>query len=197
MRKFITILLTILSTIQFTSYSQNYKVIDKVVWVVGDEPILYSNIEAEIQRKKYEKTPIEGDPYCTIPEQIALQKLFIAGAKLDSLTVSEASVEQQVEGRIRYFLGQIGSREKLEEYFNKSISQIKEEMSNTVRDQLLMQQMQQHIVSNARISPQDVKHYYEKMPKDSIPYMPETVEVRHSVLRKVYAEYGWNQQIQD
>ena len=178
MRKLITILLTILSTLQFVAYSQNYKVIDKVVWVVGDEPILYSDIEAEIQRKKYEKTPIEGDPYCTIPELIALQKLFIAGAKLDSLTVSDASVEQQVDGRIRYFLGQIGSKEKVEEYFNKSITQIKEEMSNTVRDQLLMQQMQQHIVSNARISPQDVKHYYEKMPKDSIPNIPETVEVQ-------------------
>ena len=177
MRKLLTILFTILASIQFI-YSQNYKVIDKVVWVVGDEPILYSDIESEIQRRKYEKTPIEGDPYCTIPEQIALQKLFIAGAKLDSLTVSDVSVEQQVDGRIRYFIGQIGSKEKLEEYFNKPMSQIKEEMSNTVRDQLLMQQMQQHIVSSARITPQDVKRFYDKMPKDSIPNIPEMVEVQ-------------------
>jgi peptidyl-prolyl cis-trans isomerase SurA len=177
MRKLLTIIFTILASIQFI-YSQNYKVIDKVVWVVGDEPILYSDIESEIQRRKYEKTPIEGDPYCTIPEQIALQKLFIAGAKLDSLTVSDVSVEQQVDGRIRYFIGQIGSKEKLEEYFNKPMSQIKEEMSNTVRDQLLMQQMQQHIVSSARITPQDVKRFYDKMPKDSIPNIPEMVEVQ-------------------
>ena len=151
MHKLLTILLSLLFIT--LANSQNYKVIDLVIWVVGDEPILYSDVENEIQRRKYEKTPIEGDPYCTIPEQIAIQKLFIAGAKLDSLTVSDASVEQQVESRIRYFVGQIGSKEKLEEYFNKSINKIKEEMSNTVRDQLLMQQMQQHIISSIRISP--------------------------------------------
>ena len=176
MRKLLTILLMLLA--YANTYAQNYKVIDQVIWVIGDEPILYSDVENEIQRRKYEKTPIEGDPYCTIPEQIALQKLFIAGAKLDSLTVSEASVEQQVDGRIKYFISQIGSKEKIEEYINKSISKIKEEMSNTVRDQLLMQQMQQHIVSSVRITPQDVKRFYEKMPKDSIPNIPETVEVQ-------------------
>lgn len=178
MRKLLTILFILLANASFITYSQNYKVIDQVIWVVGDEPILYSDVENEIQRRKYEKTPIEGDPYCTIPEQIALQKLFIAGAKLDSLTVSEATVEQQVDSRIRYFIGQIGSKEKVEEYFNKSMSKIKEEMSNTVRDQLLMQQMQQQIVSTVRISPQDIKRFYNKIPKDSIPNIPEMVEVQ-------------------
>ena len=152
--------------------------IDGVVWVIGDEAILRSDVEQERIRAQYEGARIQGDPYCIIPEQIAIQKLFIAGAKLDSLTVSDASVDQQVESRIRYFVGQIGSKEKLEEYFNKSITKIKEEMSNTVRDQLLMQQMQQHIVSNVRITPQDVKRFYDKMPKDSIPNIPEMVEVQ-------------------
>lgn len=175
MRKLLTILLT---SVFILAYGQNYKIIDQVIWVIGDEPILQSDVENEIQRRKYEKTPIEGDPYCTVPEQIALQKLFIAGAKLDSITVSESSVEQQVEGRIKYFISQIGSKEKVEEYFNKSMSDIKEEMSNTVRDQLLMQQMQQHIVSGIRISPQDVKRFYKEMPKDSIPNIPEMVEVQ-------------------
>ena len=175
MRKLLTILFILSSALTF---GQNYKVIDQVIWVVGDEPILYSDIENEIQRRKYEKTPIEGDPYCTIPEQIALQKLFIAGAKLDSLSVSDATVDQQVDSRIRYFVSQIGSKEKLEEYFNKPMSKIKEEMANNVRDQLLMQQMQQHIVSGVRISPQDVKRFCDKMPKDSIPNLPEKVEVQ-------------------
>ena len=175
MRKLLTILFILSSAITF---GQSYKVIDQVIWVVGDEPILYSDVENEIQRRKYEKTPIEGDPYCTVPEQIALQKLFIAGAKLDSLTVSDASVDQQVDARIRYFVSQIGSKEKLEEYFNKPMNKIKEEMANNVRDQLLMQQMQQQIVSDVRISPQDVKRFYDKMPKDSIPNVPEMVEVQ-------------------
>ena len=138
MRKLLTILSILLSSISYIAYSQNYKVIDQVIWVVGDEPILYSDIENEIQRRKYEKTPIEGDPHCTIPEQIALQKLFIAGAKLDSLTVSEASVEQQVDARIRYFISQIGSKEKLEEYFNRPMNKIKEEMSNNIKDPALI-----------------------------------------------------------
>ncbi|MEE0990227.1 MAG: peptidylprolyl isomerase [Paludibacteraceae bacterium] len=175
MRKLLTILFLLSSALTF---SQNYKVIDQVIWVVGDEPILYSDIENEIQRRKYEKTPIEGDPYCTIPEQIALQKLFIAGAKLDSLTVSDAAVDQQVDARIRFFISQIGSKEKLEEYFNRPLNKLKEEMANNVRDQLLVQQMQQHIVSDVRISPQDVKRFYDKMPKDSIPNIPEMVEVQ-------------------
>ncbi len=175
MRKLLTILFLLSSALTF---SQNYKVIDQVIWVVGDEPILYSDIENEIQRRKYEKTPIEGDPYCTIPEQIALQKLFIAGAKLDSLTVSDAAVDQQVDARIRFFVSQIGSKEKLEEYFNRPLNKLKEEMANNVRDQLLVQQMQQHIVSDVRISPQDVKRFYDKMPKDSIPNIPEMVEVQ-------------------
>lgn len=176
MRKLLTIFLVLLASAN--NYAQNYKVIDQVIWVVGDEPILYSDIENEIQRRKYEKRPIEGDPYCVIPEEIAVQKLLIAGAKLDSLTVSDATVEQQVEARIKFFVGQIGSKEKLEEYFNKSMSKIKEEMSNTVRDQLLMQQMQQQIVSKAKISPQDVKNFYKNMSKDSIPNIPEMVEVQ-------------------
>jgi peptidyl-prolyl cis-trans isomerase SurA len=175
MRKLLTILFLLSSALTF---SQNYKVIDQVIWVVGDEPILYSDIENEIQRRKYEKTPIEGDPYCTIPEQIALQKLFIAGAKLDSLTVSDAAVDQQVDARTRFFISQIGSKEKLEEYFNRPLNKLKEEMANNVRDQLLVQQMQQHIVSDVRISPQDVKRFYDKMPKDSIPNIPEMVEVQ-------------------
>ena len=176
MRKLLTIFLVLLASANI--YAQNYKVIDQVIWVVGDEPILYSDIENEIQRRKYEKKPIEGDPYCVIPEEIAIQKLFIAGAKLDSLTVSDATVEQQVEGRIKFFIGQVGSKEKLEEYFNKPMSKIKEEMSNTIKDQLLMQQMQQQIISKAKISPQDVKHFYNNMPKDSIPNIPEMVEVQ-------------------
>ena len=89
----------------------NNPVIDQVLWVVGDEPILQSDIENEITRRKYEKETIDGDPYCVIPEQIALQKLFIAQAKLDSISVPEASVSQQVEARIRYFISQIGSKE--------------------------------------------------------------------------------------
>jgi peptidyl-prolyl cis-trans isomerase SurA len=153
-------------------------VIDQVVWVVGDEPILQSDIETEITRRKYEKQTIEGNPYCVIPEQIAIQKLLIAQAKLDSITVSDAAVSQQVDARIRYFVSQIGSKEKVEEYFKKSMADIREAMTTTVHDQLLAQEMQRSIFSNVRITPADVKRFYSTLPKDSIPTVPEQVEVQ-------------------
>ena len=119
-------------------YATN-RIVDQVLWVVGDEPILQSDIENEIARRRYEKESIDGDAYCVIPEQIAIQKLFIAQAKLDSIVVPEGSVDQQVDARIKYFIGQIGSKEKLEEYFKKPLKDIRETMSSSVRDQLMAQ----------------------------------------------------------
>lgn len=154
------------------------KVIDEIIWIVGDEAVLKSEVETEILRMKYEKQSIEGDPYCVIPEQLALQKLYIAQAKIDSVTVSESSVEQQVEGRVKFFIQRIGSKEKVEEYFNKPIEGIKEEMRRTVHDQLLVQEMQTKITGEHKVTPAEVKQYYSKLPKDSIPTIPEQVEVQ-------------------
>lgn len=176
MQKYLILCLVCLCGLSY-SYAEN-QIIDQVIWVVGDEPILLSDVENEIARRKYEKEPIEGDPYCTIPELIAMQKLFIAQAKLDSISVSEGMVEQQVDSRIKYFIGQIGSKEKVEEYFKKSMADIRENMSNSVRDQLLAQEMQRTIISNIRITPADVKKFYQELPKDSIPTIPEQVEVQ-------------------
>lgn len=154
------------------------KTVDEIVWVVGDEPILRSEIETEILRMKYEKQEIHGDPQCVIPEQIALQKLFIAQAKIDSVTVSESSIDQQVDGRIKFFIQRIGSKEKVEEYFGKPIDKMKEEMRRTVGDQLLVQEMQQKITVAFKPTPADIRKYYSQMPKDSIPLIPDQVEVQ-------------------
>lgn len=158
-------------------YATN-RIVDQVLWVVGDEPILQSDIENEIARRRYEKESIDGDAYCVIPEQIAIQKLFIAQAKLDSIVVPESSVDQQVDARIKYFIGQIGSKEKLEEYFKKPLKDIRETMSSSVRDQLMAQEMQRNIMSGIHITPADVRRFYNEIPKDSIPTIPEQVEVQ-------------------
>jgi peptidyl-prolyl cis-trans isomerase SurA len=158
-------------------YATN-RIVDQVLWVVGDEPILQSDIENEIARRRYEKESIDGDAYCVIPEQIAIQKLFIAQAKLDSIIVPEGSVDQQVDARIKYFIGQIGSKEKLEEYFKKPLKDIRETMSSSVRDQLMAQEMQRNIMSGIHITPADVRRFYNEIPKDSIPTIPEQVEVQ-------------------
>ncbi len=176
MRRLYTIL-TLLAVATLSLFAKG-KVVDQVVWVVGDEPVLQSEIEAEIMRLKYEKQTVDGDPYCVIPEQIALQKLFVAQAKIDSVYVTETVLDQQVDARVKYFIQRIGSKEKVEEYFGKSLDKIKTEMRRTVNEQMIVNQMQQKITDAYKITPADIKKFYNKIPKDSIPTIPEQVEVQ-------------------
>lgn len=153
-------------------------VVDEVVWIVGDEAILKSQIEEQRLRMQYEEEKINGDPYCVIPEQLAIQKLFLHQAKLDSIEMSEQQVIQQVEARMNFYISQIGSKEKMEEYFNKPAAQLREELRDAVRDQGTVQQMQQKLVENVKVTPAEVRRYYQSLPQDSIPFMPTQVEVQ-------------------
>ena len=136
-------------------------VVDEVVWIVGDEAILKSQIEEQRLRMQYEEEKINGDPYCVIPEQLAIQKLFLHQAKLDSIEMSEQQVIQQVEARMNFYISQIGSKEKMEEYFNKPAAQLREELRDAVRDQGTVQQMQQKLVENVKVTPAEVRRYYQ------------------------------------
>lgn len=153
-------------------------VIDEVIWVVGDDAILRSEVEEERLRAQYEGTHIAGDPYCVIPEQIAIQKLYLHQAELDSIEVSESSVSHQVDARLNYMISQIGSKEKMEEYFRKSTSEIREEQMTMVRNQMIIQQMQQKLTGNIKSTPADVRRFYQSLPQDSIPMIPAQVEVQ-------------------
>ena len=153
-------------------------VIDEVIWVVGDEAILRSEVEEERLRAQYEGTPISGDPYCVIPEQIAVQKLFLHQAELDSVEANESTVSHQVDMRLNYYINQIGSKEKMEEYFRKPSSEIRAEMMTTVRNQMIIQQMQQKLTSGIKPTPAEIRRYYNSLPIDSIPMMPAQVEVQ-------------------
>ena len=153
-------------------------VIDEVIWIVGDEAILRSEVEEERLRAQYEGTPIAGDPYCVIPEQLAVQKLFLHQAELDSIEANESTVSHQVDMRLNYYINQIGSKEKMEEYFRKTSSEIREEMMTTVRNQMIIQQMQQKLTQNIKPTPADIRRYYNSLPIDSIPMMPAHVEVQ-------------------
>lgn len=158
-------------------FSQN-NIIDEVAWVVGDEAIMKSDVEEYRQRLRYEGTEIEGDPYCVIPEQIALQKLYLDQAKIDSIFADEKSVNTQVEMRVNYLIGQIGSKEKLEEYFGQPVSSLREELTEMVTNQQIIQQMQRKLVSNVKITPAEVASFYETLPTDSIPTVPMQLEVQ-------------------
>lgn len=153
-------------------------IIDEVIWVVGDEAILRSEVEEERLRAQYEGQSIHGDPYCVIPEQLAIQKLFLHQAELDSVTVNESTVSHQVDMRLNYYISQIGSKEKMEEYFRKPQSEIREELMTTVRNQMIIQQMQQKLTSHIKPTPAEIRRFYSTIPMDSIPTIPAQVEVQ-------------------
>ena len=158
--------------------SRAQAVIDEVIWVVGDEAILRSEVEEERLRAQYEGQQIKGDPYCVIPEQIAVQKLFLHQAVLDSVAANESTVSHQVDMRLNYYINQIGSKEKMEEYFRKTSSEIREEMMTSVRNQMIIQQMQAKLTADIKPTPADIRRYYNSLPLDSLPMMPAQVEVQ-------------------
>lgn len=153
-------------------------VIDEVVWVVGDEAILKSDIEEERIRAQYEGEKLDGDPYCVIPERIAIQKLFLHQAAIDSIEVSESDVLSRVEQQTNFYINQIGSKEKMEEYFNKTTTQIREQLRDNIRDGLTVQEMQKKIVGDIKVTPAQVRRYFKDLPPDSIPYVTTQVEVQ-------------------
>ena len=145
----------------------------------GDEAILKSDVESERLNAQYEGRKFDGDPYCIIPEQLAVQKLFLHQAAIDSIEVSEQEVIGQVERRTNWLIEQVGgSKEKLEEYYNKTSTQIREMLRENIRDGLTVQKMQQHIVGEIKITPAEVRRYFKDLPQDSIPFVPTQVEVQ-------------------
>lgn len=153
-------------------------VVDEVVWVVGDEPILKSDIEVMRLAGKQEGLTFKGDPDCSIPEQLAVQKLYLHQAALDSIEVTESDIAQGVDQQINYWIQMIGSREKLEEYRKESITQMRQDMHDDFKNNQLMRKMQDKLVENVKVSPADVRAYFKKLPEDSIPLIPTTVEVQ-------------------
>lgn len=158
-------------------YGQD-NVIDEVVWVVGDEAILKSDVEEARMNAQYEGRKFEGDPYCVIPEELAIQKLYLHQAVLDSIEVSESEVLQRVEMMTNQYIQMIGSKEKMEEYFNKTATQIREAMRENVKNGLTVQKMQQKLIGDIKITPAEVRRYFKDLPQDSVPYIPTQVEVQ-------------------
>lgn len=153
-------------------------VIDEIVWVVGDDAILRSDIETQRLYMQNEGQRFDGDPYCIIPEQMAIQKLYLNQAKIDSVEVGENQVIQEVDRWMNFAVNQIGSREKLEEYFGKKYSQIKDERKDMVREQQIVQQMQHKLIGEIKLTPSEVRKYFNTLSKDSLPNIPTTVEVQ-------------------
>lgn len=153
-------------------------VAEEVTWVVGDQPIWKSEIEEAYQNMLYEKTPIDGDPYCVIPEQIAIEKLYLHQADMDTVEISESMVAQQVESQINYYISSLGSKEKVEQIFNKSMPALRESLRDMWGNRSRVQQVQRNLTKNITSTPADVRRYFNRLPEDSIPYIPRQVEVQ-------------------
>ncbi|MBR6276463.1 MAG: peptidylprolyl isomerase [Prevotella sp.] len=153
-------------------------VIDEVLWVVGDEAILKSDIEQMRLQAAQEGIRFKGNPDCAIPEQIAVQKLFLHQAAIDSIEVSESEIATGIDQQIESWTQMAGSREKLEEYKRQSISQMRTSLHDDYRDQMMVQKMRQKLVEDVKVTPAEVRRYFKDMPQDSLPFVPTEVEAQ-------------------
>ena len=154
-------------------------IIDEVVWVVGDDAILRSDVEQMRMQAAMEGVKWSGNPDCTIPEQIAVQKLFKHQAQIDSIEVTDADVAAEVEQQIAYWLEMVdGSRERLEEYKHQNLQQIRADLREDLKDRTMVQKMRQKLVEDIAVTPAEVRRYFSNLPQDSIPFVPTEVEVQ-------------------
>lgn len=153
-------------------------VVDEVAWIVGDEAIFRSDIEEQYQQLRSEGMTIPGDPYCMIPEQMAVEKLYLHQAKIDTIEVPESSVRNTVEQRINFFINQLGSKEKVEEYFHKSLPVLRESLVEMMKNSSIVGQVQRNLTEGVTATPNEVRKYFDSLPPDSIPYVPMQVEVQ-------------------
>lgn len=170
--------LSIILSMMALMLSAQDNVIDEVVWVVGDEAILKSEVESERMRAQLEGRRFDGDPYCVIPEELALQRLYLNQASIDSIEANESDVMAQVEYQLNDYVNNMGSREKVEEYFDMPFMKIREQLRETFHKMLTMQMMQKELMSNIKVTPAEVRRYFKNLPSDSIPYIPTQVEVQ-------------------
>jgi len=180
-KRIIVILVLLVSLVSIGNAQQTDSIgsiVDEVIWVVGDEAILKSDVEAMRIQGQQEGMRWNGDPDCAIPEQIAVQKLFLNQAIIDSIEVTEAEISQGVEQYLENMISVIGSREKLEEYHKKNISQIRADLRESYRERQMVQGMQQKLVKDLTVTPAEVRRYFKDLPQDSIPFVPTEVEVQ-------------------
>ena len=166
----------LLALSQMLGFAQT-NIVDEIIWVVGNEPILLSDVEeTRISSEAYGQ-PVDN-PYCTIPEQIAVNKLFVHQAELDSVTVSESDVIRAVDNRINESIQAFGSREALEQMYGRSVSQMRENLKKQYREQMMADEVRQKLTTDVKATPAEVREYFKNVPNDSLPFIPTQVEVQ-------------------
>lgn len=167
----------VFSTLALSMMAQN-NIIDEVVWWIGDQPIYKSDVEEMYQTMQQRRSDIDGDPYCVIPEELAIEKLFLHQAELDSIEVPNSQLMSEVENQINYMIMQLGSQDKLEEYYHRSMPEIREMLIEMMRNRSMVEQVQSDLTKDVKATPSDVRKYFSELPKDSVPFVPLQVEVQ-------------------
>lgn len=179
MRKSFLTAFFLMALFQYTDSIAQSNVIDEVVWVVGDEAIYRSEVEEARQSAQMNGVQWDGDPYCIIPEQLAINKLFLNQAELDSIFVTDDDVSGYVEARYKEYVNHAGSEEKLEEYFNgMTPDQIKSHLYESSRQEYVISKVREKIISRVKVTPADVRRYLKELRADEIPSIPTQVEVQ-------------------
>ncbi len=164
-------------------------IVDKIVAIVGENIILESDVQMQYdQMRRQGLVPPGHDSRCRILEDVMVQKLLLHQAKLDSLQVDAADVERQLDARLQRFIQMVGSKEALEKYYQKSILEIKDDLREGVREQLLAGMEQENIIKDVTMTPAEVKAYYRKLPKDSLPMIPEQFVIQQIQINPPYSE---------
>ena len=163
--------------------TQAQGIIDKIVGIVGNEIIMMSDIENQYIQMASQQMKVDGNTRCEILEDMMFQKLLYVQAQKDSLSVTPKEVETELDRRLSVFINQIGSEQKLEEYFGKTIKSIKDDLRSTIEEQMLAQKVQQKIIGDTKVTPSEVKNFFEKLPSDSIPTIEAYYELSEIVIK--------------
>ena len=154
-----------------TVSAQNGKLVNKVLAQVGDNIILMSDVEIQKIQAKQSEMNVDFDFSCSVLEKLMVQELLVNQAKLDSIEVSDEQVDAEMENRLRIIEKDMGGRDKLEEFYGKTTTQIKEEFRSIIKDRILAQEMERTITTGISVTPKEVSTFFEALPKDSIPFI--------------------------
>src|SRR3982750_775019 len=181
MRKLVLVFISLFSLVSANAQSKKI-VADKIVGIVGDRIILYSDIEnAKIDILRGGGT-VPENATCSILEQALISKVLMLQAQKDSLPVTDEEVEAELDQRVRYFIQQYGTQAEVERLAGKTIYQIKDDARESVKERKLAEAMQRKILENIHITPAEVKVYFDRFPKDSLPFFESELEIGQIVV---------------
>ncbi|HPD65753.1 MAG TPA: peptidylprolyl isomerase [Bacteroidia bacterium] len=176
--------ITVLAVILFlflNTYAQEDKTLDKIIAVVGNQIVTQSDIDIQLKEYNFpdEQSLFEGT--CELIQASVFQRLLLNQAYIDSLKVSDAEISGEIDKRLQYFINQLGSKEALEKFYEKTIPEIKDEMREPIKEMKLVQMMRQKIVGDVFVSPAEVKKFFNQIPEDSLPYYNTQYEIAQIV----------------